>query len=338
MRSRSLSSITGPTSVSGSAGSPTWRASTAGTNSATKSSQASWSTKIRCTEMQLCPANENAFAASLAAVSGGASPQTIAGVALPSSSFTRLRCARSAIPQPTAPEPVKVISLTRSSSTRTSPIAPAEPETTLIQPGGRPASSSRFARKSADSGSGGRRLQHDRAPGGERGRDLVRDEVQGEVERRDRTDDPDRQPQREGELPRAGGRCVHRHHLAGELSRLDGGEGIGRHRALRLDPRGLQRLTRLGGDDPGRLLPALVQQPGGRIEDPRPLVGRQRLAHRPLRRIERPPGLIGASSRDPGDGVAGERRAHLGPLARLHRAAVDQERMVGVDGRHGGQL
>ena len=102
--------------------------------------------------MQLCPAKEKAFAASLAAVPGGASLQTIAGVALPSSSLTRLRWARSAIPQPTAPEPVKVISLTRSSSTSTSPIAAAEPETTLIQPGGRPASSSSCARKSADSG------------------------------------------------------------------------------------------------------------------------------------------------------------------------------------------
>ena len=55
----------------------------------------------------------------------GASAQTIAGVALPSSSLTRLRCARSARPQPTSPEPVNVISFTRSSSTSTSPISDA---------------------------------------------------------------------------------------------------------------------------------------------------------------------------------------------------------------------
>jgi len=40
--------------------------------------------------MQLCPAKENAFAASFAAVPSGASAQTIAGVAFPSSSFNPL--------------------------------------------------------------------------------------------------------------------------------------------------------------------------------------------------------------------------------------------------------
>ena len=91
MRSRSRSLITGPTSVSSSAGSPTRSASTAGTNSATNESQALSTTKIRCTEMQLWPANEKAFAASFAAVPAGASAQTIPGVAFPSSSLTRLR-------------------------------------------------------------------------------------------------------------------------------------------------------------------------------------------------------------------------------------------------------
>ncbi len=152
MRSRSRSLITGPTSVSSSAGSPTCSASTAGTNSATNASQALSTTKIRCTEMQLWPAKENAFAASFAAVPAGASAQTIAGVALPSSSLTRFRCPRSARPQPTSPEPVNVSSRTRSSSISTSPISPAAPETTLIQPGGSPASSSSSARKNAASG------------------------------------------------------------------------------------------------------------------------------------------------------------------------------------------
>ena len=102
--------------------------------------------------MQLWPANENAFAASLAAVSAGASAQTIAGVAFPSSSLTRLRCARSASDQPTPLDPVKVINLTRSSATSASPIVAAEPETTLSQPGGRPASCSSSARNSAEKG------------------------------------------------------------------------------------------------------------------------------------------------------------------------------------------
>ena len=77
---------------------------------------------------------------------------TITGVALPSSRLTFFFGARSLIPQPTAPEPVNVIALTRSSSTRTSPISDDEPATTLSQPGGRPASSSSSASRSAESG------------------------------------------------------------------------------------------------------------------------------------------------------------------------------------------
>ena len=103
--------------------------------------------------MQLWPAKENAFAASrVAASSRSASAATMTGVALPSSRFTRLRGARSRSFQPTPAEPVNVMSATRSSSTRTSPISLAGPQTTLSQPDGRPASSSSSARSSADSG------------------------------------------------------------------------------------------------------------------------------------------------------------------------------------------
>src|SRR5579862_620853 len=108
---------------------------------------------MRCTEMQLWPANAKAFAASFAAVaSTSASAATTTGVELPSSSFTRFRGARSCKPQPTSPEPVKVISFTRSSSTRTSPISEARPTITLSQPAGRPASASSSARSRAESG------------------------------------------------------------------------------------------------------------------------------------------------------------------------------------------
>src|SRR6266700_8209415 len=102
--------------------------------------------------MQLWPANENAFAAILSAVNGGASQQTLTGGALPSSRLTRFRGARSFSFQPTVPEPVNVIALTRSSSTSASPISDADPATTLSQPGGRPAPSSSSARRSAESG------------------------------------------------------------------------------------------------------------------------------------------------------------------------------------------
>ena len=103
--------------------------------------------------MQLWPANENAFAASrVAASSRSASAATITGVAFPSSRFTRLRGARSRSVQPTPADPVNVIRATRGSSTRTSPISLAGPQTTLSQPAGRPASTSSSARNSADSG------------------------------------------------------------------------------------------------------------------------------------------------------------------------------------------
>src|SRR5712691_6771475 len=81
-----------------------------------------------------------------------ASAATITGVELPSSSFTRFRGARSWSFQPTSPEPVNVISFTRSSSTSTSPISDAGPTRTLSQPAGRPASCSSSASSSAESG------------------------------------------------------------------------------------------------------------------------------------------------------------------------------------------
>ena len=80
--------------------------------------------------MQLWPANENAFAAQRAAANEtSASGSTITGVALPSSRLTRLRGARSRIFHPTGAEPVNVISATRGSSTRTSPISADGPTT-----------------------------------------------------------------------------------------------------------------------------------------------------------------------------------------------------------------
>ena len=103
--------------------------------------------------MQLCPANANALAASFVAVaSRSASAATMTGVELPSSSFTRLRGARSCSFQPTSPEPVNVISFTRSSSTSTSPICDAGPTITFSHPAGNPASCSSSASRSAESG------------------------------------------------------------------------------------------------------------------------------------------------------------------------------------------
>src|SRR5204863_3969491 len=103
--------------------------------------------------MQLWPAKENAFAATLAAaVSRSASAATITGVALPSSSATLFLGARCFKPQPTGPDPVKLIAFTRSSSTITSPISADGPTSTVSHPAGRPASASSSASSSAESG------------------------------------------------------------------------------------------------------------------------------------------------------------------------------------------
>ena len=163
-----------------------------------------------------------------------------------------------------------MIALTRSSSTRTSPISDEGPATTLSQPGGRPASSSSSARSSAESGVCARGLEHDRAARRERGGELVSDKVEREVERRDRADDPDRAAQREAELALAGLRRVHRHHLAGELARLDGREGVGGHGALGLDPGGLERLARFVRDLAGHLI----------VTAPRPIATLTRISAR----------------------------------------------------------
>ena len=246
MRVRAPSSITGPTSVSSSAGSPDRRAPRPSGRTRRRRRRAPAarrrSAARRCTTGRRRRTRSPASFA--AALSTSASAATITGVELPSSSFTRLRGARSWRPQPTSLEPVNVISLTRSSPTRTSPISDAGPTTTLSQPPGSPASSSSSARKQRRERRLARGLQHDGAAGGERGRDLVRDEVAGEVERRDRSDDADRLAQREAELSLARLRAVHRDHLAGELAGLDRGERVGRHRARSLDARRLDRLAR----------------------------------------------------------------------------------------------
>ena len=136
---------------------------------------------------------------------------------------------------------------------------------------GRPHSSmSSSARAMAENGVWLRRLEHDRAAGGDRRRQLVGDEVEREVERADRADHADRHPQREAELALARRGGVERDHLAGQRAGLGGGELERADGALGLDPGRLDRLGRLGGDDAGELLAALGEQPGGACRGSRP--------------------------------------------------------------------
>ena len=169
--------------------------------------------------MQLWPANENALAASFdAASSRSASASTITGVALPSSSATFLRAARSRSFQPTSEEPVNVISFTRSSSTRTSPISAARAREDVEPTRGQAGLVLELGEQQRRERRLGGRLQHDGAARGERRSDLVRDEVEREVERGDCADHTDRAAQRERELPDAGLRRIHRHHVARRAS------------------------------------------------------------------------------------------------------------------------
>ncbi len=280
--------------------------------------------------MQLCPAKENAFAARRAAASSrSASAATMTGVAFPSSRLTRLRGARSRIPQPMGADPVNVISFTRSSSTRTSPISLAGPQTTFSQPGRQPGLELQLGEEERRERSLGSGLQHDRTAGCERGRHLVRDEVEREVERRDRADDPDRHAQRECQLPLTGRRRVHRQRVSRELPRLDRRHREGGDRTRRLHAGRLQGLPGLRADGARGLVVALREEPRDAIEDRRALVGRDRVAHGGLGGVERPPRLLGPGARDAPDERPVERRAHVDPLAGLDPLAADQQVLLG---------
>ena len=227
------------------------------------------------------------------------------------------------MPQPTSPEPVNVSSLhalvldehvADLAGGAGDDVDPARRQACLLLELGEEERGERRRR---------RRLQHDGAACGERGRDLVRDEVEREVERRDRADDPDRQaaastrafPRPQRTRPSAPSRpraCAPR-----------------RPRTCRSRPRAAPRpalpsaaCPASAADDLGRFLLPLVEQPRGQIEDPRALVRRQRIAHRALGGIERPARLRGASLRDATDDFARERGADVGPVARLDALAV----------------
>ena len=114
-RSRSGSLISADTSVASSSGSPTTSDDTSFTSAAVNASTISRWTRIRCVEMQLCPAWEKpATRILVTAASQSLSASMMTGALLPSSSPTFLRGARARMLQPTSGEPVNVISATSS--------------------------------------------------------------------------------------------------------------------------------------------------------------------------------------------------------------------------------
>ncbi len=120
-----------------------------------------------------------------------------------------------------------------------------------------------------------RRLEDDGATGGDRRSELVGDEVEGEVERRDRPDDTDRNAHGEPDLALAGGDRIEGDDLTGERAGLGGGELERPDGALRFDPCRADRLGSLGCNRPGELLLAFAEQAGRCVEDLGPLPPRQ---------------------------------------------------------------
>ena len=104
-----------------------------------------------------------------------------------------------------------------------------------------------------------------------------------------------------------------------------------------LDAGGLERLARLGDDLPRRLVGPLAERAGDADEDLGPLVRGKRVAHRPLRRVDRRAGLCGTCLRDARDDRSVEGRRDLEPVARLGPLTVEQQLSLRSRGRHAAQ-
>ena len=233
-----------------------------------------------------------------AAVSQSPSLWTISGAFEPSSRLTFLCGTLLRIPQPTGAEPVKVRARVSSCSTIALPTSEPGPGITLSQPCGQP----RLEQDLGQLDRGDRRLpgglEDDRVAGRDRRPELVGDEVEGEVEGADRADHPVGDPQHHPELAGARRRGLHRHRAAGQLARLDRGEGEGLGAAAGLDRRRLQRLAGLGGDRQRQVLESVRRRSRRRGRGPRPArAGGSRRRRRPpaprgrpCRRAPRRPG------------------------------------------------
>ena len=190
----------------------------------------------------------------------------ITGALLPSSSPTFLRGARAADPpadlgRAGERDRARCRGGRRAGRRRSPPL----PVTTLRCPAGSPhSSSSSSASAIADSGVCDAGFSTTGHPAAIAGATLWATRLSGKLNGLIAPTTPIGHAQRERELALADVGRVHRHHLARERARLDRGERERRHRACRLDARGLDRLGRLLGDDAGELLGALVEQHGRR--------------------------------------------------------------------------
>ena len=281
--------------------------------------------------MQLCPACEKAWICALsAAVSQSPSAWTISGALEPSSRLTFLWGTRLRMPQPTSAEPVKVSARVSSCSTIALPTSEPGPGMTLSQPSGRPGleqDRGQLQRRDRRLPGG---LEHDRVAGGDRRAELVGDQVEREVEGADRADDAVGHAQHHAELAGAGRRGLHRHRAAGQLARLDRGEGQGVDAALGLDRGGLQRLAGLGGDRQRQVLDPLADQLRRRGRAPRRArAGGSRPTRRPPARRSAARSTSAASPcGDPADDGAVVGALDLAPLAGLDPLAGGEELVI----------
>ena len=210
-------------------------------------------------------------------------------------------------------------------STMALPTVAPLPMTTCSYSAGRPHSSiSSSARRDRAERRLAGRLEHHRAAGGDRRRQLVGHEVEREVERGDRPDHADRHAQREAELALAGRRCASSGTISPASVRASAAANWNVPTARSAStPCGLDRLGRLPGDDRGELLAALGEPHRGAVEDLGPLPRRQRAgraAPRPRR----------STARSTSAGVA---RRHLADQRAVVGRARDGRSTVAVSGR-----
>ena len=130
-------------------------------------------------------------------------------------------------------------------------------------------------------------------------------------------------------MPAPAGGGLHRHRAAGQLARLDRGEGERVDAALRLDRGGLDRLAGLGGDRQRQLLDPLADQLGGAVQGGGALVlgevgGEEGLVRGGDRALDR--GFV--AERDPPDRAAVVGTLDLAPLAGLDPLARDEQLVI----------
>ena len=210
------------------------------------------------------------------------------------------------------------------------------PVTMLIAPAGKPTSAASSARRSAVSGRLRVGLQHDRAPGRERRRELPHRHQQRVVPGNDLPRDADRLLQRVGE-ERAADRiraAADRADRGGEVAEvLDRAEELGLRRR--------DRLADVAGLELRELVPVRLERVGERVQQPRALV-RGRLApvavERGACRLDRAVDLGLARELGRAERLSGGRLGQVAGGGALDGLAVDEEPvLVGRDG-HGGTI